>query len=605
MSSRGSGGDGNGGERQHGDMIFRLRRTRRAHPTAGLCLLASLALIAPVADAAEPAEVTITTPVRQTLQRIQEDWQAWKRGYYQNNREVAEAARASLEEAASDVGMRYLPELAAATAAYAHRSAAGGNFSRAQWALEDARALDPARPEIDLVRTSVAWQKGDYLQSASALARGLLRILRLEITRITLVHNVLLWLVLVLLVSGSCFVVVQMAVKGADLIADLCGLLSPLPTPLAFPLVAALLLWPLALPGGLPWLLLYWTVLLFGYASTSERVVLVLFVLGMAVVPVGLRMQQRAVELARSSPTRLLTALERGSLYSGLFADLEVLRGLLGEHAAVVELEADLHRRLGQWELARLRWGTVAELDPTNGAALNNLGVYHLRKQDFGSAIGYLERAGEVEPDMAEAFFNLSQAYSSSYAFGESHEALAQAKSIDRARVDAWLEQGGDDQAVSVAGSTARHGEIRAALLTQWGGEPWQDAWAQLRRELGVPVAVAVLLIALALHAVRRRFGYSDRLLGGRAARHTGTRVLRALVPGWMAAERGHGGRGVGMILLVVAIVALPAAGQLRYRLPVHVDLGSGLLLLVISLASLALFVVIRLGQEFAAGGQR
>jgi len=575
--------------------------TLRVALLAALALLASLPFAVSSQAQAESAELTLTTPVRQMLHRVREDWQAWKRAYYQNDREGAEAALASIQSAAADLGMQRLPELAATASTYASRSARSGNYTRAAWALDDARTLDPSRPETDFARATVMGRRGDYLRAVTSTFNGYLQLVRLEPTRTALLQGGVLWLILVLLVSGALFVIIQMAVKGVGLIEDLRRPFAALPLPLALVLVVVAMLWPLLFPGGGLWLLLYWAVLLFGYCAASERVVLAALLLATGVAPVILRSQQGAMELVMSPPLRLLSALENGCLYSGLFSDLEILRGLLPEHPAVVELEADLHRRIGQWEMARLRYGTLAELEPANGAALNNLGVYNLRRQDFGSAISYLLRATDAEPDLAEAFFNLSQAYSGAYAFGDSHQALAQAQKIDRERVDAWIERGESNLAIPITGSARRYREIHDALVARWHTDAPKGAWARLRGELALSVSGAALLAALLLHVVRRRFGYGRSPTTLRRSKRIGARLMRALIPGWQAAWEGQGGRGFGLVLVVVALVTLPLAGGLRYRLPVTIDIAHWPLL-ALALAGLMLVVLVRVGQEFNTG---
>ncbi len=550
------------------------------------------------------SEMVLTTPVRQTLQRVQEDWEAWQRAYFQNDRDGAEAARTSLQTLLADLGMYRLPELASAAAAYARRSAEAGNFTRADWALEDARALDETRPEVDFAAAAIYWREGDYLRSLISTVAAYGRLLRLASARTALLNNGVIWLLFVLMAAGALFVATQMAVKGADVLEDLRRPLSSWPLPAALLLAFGVLTWPLLLPHGLLWMLLFWAVLLFGYASISERVVLTLLLIAIGVVPLIVRQQQRAMDIATSPPTRLLAALENGRLYSSLFSDLEVLRGLMPNHPAVIEVTADLHRRLGQWELARLRYGALAELEPANGAALNNLGVYHIRKQDFRSAKGYLERAGEVEPGLVEPFFNLSQAFSSSYDFGESHEALAQAQKIDRARVDAWLEGGDNDLAIPVEGSARRYGEIRRELVARGRVDAMPTGLEWLRRELTLSVTSALLLAAVALHVLRRRFGYTTRIRLSRRSNSVWARLLRALIPGWHSAEEGHGGRGFGLALLVVALVALPLLSRLRYQLPIDGELATWPLLVVALLGLMAL-IMVRVGHEFTAGGRR
>ncbi len=87
-----------------------------------------------------------------------------------------------------------------------------------------------------------------------------------------------------------------MAAKGGALYQDLAGLFGRwLPRPAAVVVIAALLLWPLALPSGLLWLPLFWSLLLWGYASRSERFVLVALWLLLGLTPVAGRRAAAAV----------------------------------------------------------------------------------------------------------------------------------------------------------------------------------------------------------------------------------------------------------------------------------------------------------------------
>lgn len=571
-------------------------RRRLAPPWLVLLLALACASIA----GGQQADRRLTTPVRQSLHQIQTDWQAWQRAYYQDDRESAAAALAALRAAAGDLGFERLPELGAAAAAYAARSAASGNFPRAGWALEDARSLDPSRPEAHFAAASVAWRRGGYLSAAVATVRAHIALLRLEVTRTTLLHNVFLWLMLVVLAGGALMVIVEMAVRGGDLLDDLGRLLPALPAPLLLILGSVLFLWPLVLPFGVLWLLLYWIVLLLGYVSVSERVVLAGLLLAIGATPVLLQSEQRAMELAVSPPARLLTALENGQLYGRLFSDLEVLESLLPGNPAVIELEADLHRRLGQWELARVRYGLLLEEEPANAAALNNLGVYSLRKQDFGGATAYFTRATEAEPQLVEGFFNLNQALSREYFFGQSHEALAQAQQIDREQVDRWLEIGDAELAISIDGARARQGEIRRALTGRWRADLPASSWQRLRGEVSLSVTFGLLLVAVIIHVLRWRLGYATQGVGRRPGTDIWSRLRRALIPGWRAVREGHGVRAFLASASFVALISLPLTGGLRYRLPVDVEVGSWPLL-ALSGAGLVLLVLMRLGQELTA----
>lgn len=564
-----------------------------------LVALASLVWAGEVA-ASEVAGFPLSTPVRQSLGRLHENWQAWQRAYLQDDREAAEEALQELIQVRDPLGADKLPDLAVAAAAYAVRSAEEGNGARARWALEAAQALDPTRPETELARSTVRRREGDYLHAVADQVVGYGRILALRNERQLAAHNALLWTLYALLLSGALFVAVQMTCHGGDLLHDLRALLAPpLPDAVVLGLILGLLLAPLLLPAGLLWLLALWAVLLWGYGSISERLVVVAVVLLLALAPTLLRLQQRQVRLLLSPPQRAMVALEDRQLYGKLFSDLKVLQSTLGQHPAVIELEADLHRRLGQWEQARVRYLELLELEPANAAVLNNLGVYHFRKEEFGNAIAAFQEAVATGRPLAEVFYNLNLAYSQSYAFGDARQALAQAKEVDGARVDRWLaaDQSGT-VAIPVEGGEQRLGEIRRALQAAWSGDQPDDLLHLLRQDAAPLAAAVFLLLAGGLHLIRRRFGYGGRY--GDGDEQTGERLRRAMIPGYASLRRGRGLRAFGGILLLVAALMLPLAGALGYRLPVGYAPVPWLLWIASALA-LLLVLAVRIGRELAA----
>jgi len=196
-----------------------------------------------------------------------------------------------------------------------------------------------------------------------------------------------LWVLLVLMVTAALFVAVQMAVKGSSLLRDLRGALTGrLPPGVATALALAILFGPLALPGGLLWALLLWSALLWGYQSLSERIVTGLVWVIVAIAPVVAAGQQVRIALEQSPPLRALASFGEGRLYGTFFSDLQVLRSVLGTDAAALELLGDVHRTLGQWEVARTHYRQVLEAEPDNVAVLINFGAYSFRKGNFALA---------------------------------------------------------------------------------------------------------------------------------------------------------------------------------------------------------------------------
>ena len=128
--------------------------------------------------------------------------------------------------------------------------------------------------------------------------------------------------------AAALFVLVEVATKGSAVIADLHRALARrMPSASATLCVGLVLLWPLALPSGPLWLLLYWSALLWGYGSRSERWATVVVWLLAGFAPWIAAVEQQRVALALSPPMRALANLSEGRLYGGLFADLQVLTG--------------------------------------------------------------------------------------------------------------------------------------------------------------------------------------------------------------------------------------------------------------------------------------
>ncbi len=137
-----------------------------------------------------------------------------------------------------------------------------------------------------------------------------------------------------------------------------------------------------------------------------------------------------------------------------------------------MELVADVHRTLGQWDEARMIYRTVLDAEPQNVSVLLNLGAYHFRKADFAVANEYFLRAARAVPPPAGAFYDLSLSYSETYQFEESRKALAQAKEIDAELVDHWVRTPNVDRVLTFNGGLGRRDEIRRSLLRAWAESP-------------------------------------------------------------------------------------------------------------------------------------
>jgi len=568
---------------------------RRAASLAALgVLLAVAAAGAASVSSSQVTGVEMTAQVRQTLKQLDEQWLQW---VVQKNPQQAGAAVNDLLETARQLGMVRLPDLSAGAMAQAVQAARQQDFARAHWSLDAAERLDPGRPETAFAAATVDRLQGDWAGAAKAWLAAQPRLFTPPLERYLWLQNLVVWMLVLLLVSGGLFVAVQMLARGHALFGDLAALFARrLPRPAALTLAVLALLWPLALPAGPLWLVLYWSLLLWGYGSASERAVLVGLWLLLGASPLVIDLQRRSVAVELSPPAQAMQSLEERRLYGSLFSDLGVLRSVLPESVAVKHLLADVHRSLNQWELARALYRQVLEKEPDNTAALINLGVYAFLKGDFNGAIQSFQKAASIDPRSAAAQYDLSQAYSSSYMFDEQKAAFAKAQEIDATRVGVWMNNPAQ-RVVPVSGGLARIPEIRRGLLASWhGGEDRNAGSPLLRRGLSLFVSLSLILVAAALHLARRPFGYTERT-GEVVLEGAFDRWARVFLPGLAAAEIGEGGRSFLAILFVTGLLMLPLFGKIGAHVPWRYDPGnfaSG----IVAILGLALYLGLRLRQE-------
>jgi tetratricopeptide (TPR) repeat protein len=552
----------------------------------------------PAVRGAEPAPIGIevTPPVRQTLQQLQEQWLQWMSA---TNQQRSESIVNDLVATAHQLGMNRLPDLAFGALARAVQATRQGDGARAEWGLAAAERLDPGRPETCFAEATVARSKGQYFRVVSAWARGFVREFALPLERDLLIQSLLLWLLKLLLVTGALFVGALMATRGTGLCRDLMTFSSRfMPALVAAGIVTVILLFPLALPSAVLWLALWWSVLLFGHASSSERTVLVLLWLVLGATPLALAEQRRHLSLVLSPPLQAVSSLEQHRLYGDLFTDLGVLTAMLPDSPAVRHLLADVHTSLNQWEQARSLYRQVLEKEPRNAAALINLGAYAFYKGDWHTAIQSFQEAAAADPHSAGALFDLSQAYSRSYLFDDQRRALAQAKEIDSNLVDQWLRRGDQEHVIVTTEGLARIPEIRRTLFAAWQVQDPSRIQNDFSR-YGLPlfVSLGLILVATTFHLARRPFGYAQPEMRIRLGRGRWGSWPRIFLPGFMAAAAGDGGRSYAALLVPVALATLPWFDRFGYRIAWGYDPGSTVCW-ILTILGLTLYLGARFGWE-------
>jgi tetratricopeptide (TPR) repeat protein len=581
------------------------RRPLRAAWLAAALALAGVAGAAAQTAVSSPAGFEMTRSVQQSLKRLQELWLQWLGASLQDNPARAAETLSSLRGTARQIGFERLPDLALGAAARARQSAEEGDPARARRELEAAEALDPGRPEVAFTAAAVARRQGSWVNTAAWTARGFARLLS-PTYRGPLLERLGLWALLALLVAAAMLVVVEAAMKGSAVYGDLERWLSArMPTPAAHAISLLVLLGPGALPGGPVWLLLVWTVFLWGYGSSSERAVLGLVWLALGLAPLGAAGLERRLALEQSPPVRALDDLEAGRLAGTLFADLQVLRTALPNDADVLELVADVHRTLGQWEIARVLYRQEVAQKGEVTTALLNLGADAFRTGDFGAASGFFQRAAATTPPSAAAWYNLSLSYSESYQFEESRRALARAREIDGSRVDAWIQTPNPDRVLTFNGGLAHRAQIVDRLRATWtthGGERESGPAPGFLLRYQPPLAVVLAaLLAIVLHLVRRGHGYGEPASWLAWRTSEPARWLRAVVPALSHAEMGEGFAAGFNVLVLVVLGSLPTLANLGGDFP-NCDAVRVATLVLAALGALV-YVVVRVRGELVTTG--
>lgn len=537
-----------------------LRRSSILAPVLlGLSLLGAGRVPASEPPPPSAANFELTRGVRQSLERLQEHWLQWNAAFVQDHAARGAEATRQILTTVRQLGFTRVEDLARGAAARAIESAASGNWPRARWALESAEALDPGQAMVPLAGAIAAWKAGRIRE---ALGFGWKAVWRLGAPPHREVHfaELKLWLLLWWVLVAVTWILASLAVWASALVEDLRRWLAPaLSSGVGALLVALLLSLPLLLPGGPLWVLLWVSVWLWPYHSRVGKALSALAWLALGLVPGTADRIRERLDSTMQPPVRALNAFAEGRLYGGFLSDLQVLRSALPLEPAALELLADVHRTLGQWELARSLYAQVLEREPANAAVLLNLGGYFFRKGDFGRAVDYYRKAAEATPESAAAYYNLSMAFSDNYLFDDAREALDRARQLDAAAVDSWVRTPPAERVLTFNGSTARLRELE--LLLGRERRSGRSEAGQLRQALAPATgAAAAAVLALGVSFLRR-----NQPLGPPAFQSAeGVEGwLRTLLPPIATLADGASTRAFAWVVLLAGLLLLPLMGGL------------------------------------------
>jgi len=572
-----------------------MRRSRIRWRGAILTVVAFLCAGSLAANDRPVSEILGLTPdALSRFVELQDHWLEWLSAVAQNDAARISASLDSLMADAEDLGMRRLPDLSLGAAGRAIAFAEDERFDAASQCLSAAEELDPERSEVAFAAARVAQLQGSYGAAVRRTLEGYSRLFQNRLLRRLWRADLGHWFLFVVLAGGALYIAILMATVGIELFYDIFTFIDRfVPDMVSLIATLVLLVWPLLLPAGVFWLLVYWSILLWGYGQVSQKVILVILWVILGAAPILINKQRQHIRVALAPAVLSIESLSSGRLQGSLFSDLAALRVALPESTAVAHLVADLHTRLGEWDSARALYEALIEKEPRNGSALLNLGVCHLHQGDQAQAMLHFQKAAESLEADAAARFNMSQVLSELYRFSEAERELRIAQRLAPRKVGQWLQQVASRRAIILDGGLQRTDEIRDQLVLSWRSEEAEGRWSAVwPRVLSLPLAIAFLVMAAGLHLIVRRgeraaFKPAEKLAPEGTWRST-------LLVGLAEVENDRPLKGFFVILLLVMLVSLPWAAELGYRLPwIYGPGGGGAAIL--ATVGLAIFVLVRL----------
>ena len=524
---------------------------------------------------------------------LQDHWLEWLSAVAQDDSSRAAAALDRLLADARGLGLKRLPDLSLGAAERAITFADEGRFDTAARCLSAAERLDPGRSEVAFAAARVARMQDQTIVAFRQSLEGLSRLYQDSLMRRLWRADLMHWAFFIVLASGAVYVTFLMATLGAELFHDVHSYASRfVPDMAALAITLVLLVWPLLLPAGVFWLLIYWSILLWGYGQTSQKVILVVLWVVMGTAPILINAQRQQVRVALAPTVLSIESLASERLQGSLFTDLAALRAALPSSSAVSHLLADLHCRLGEWDSSRALYEQLLEDEPENGSAHLNLGVCYLHQGDQAQAMMHFQKAAGSSDAGAAARFNMSQVLSELYRFREAERELRIAQRVAPRRVGEWLRQVADQRVIILDGGLGRTDEIRQELVTSWRGEESEAGSSAWPSFLSLPLAIAFLVLAAGLYFIVRRgeraeFEPADQVAPEGTWRST-------LLVGFSELENGRPLKSFVLILILVCLLSLPWAVKLGYRIPWIYGPGvSGAAL--VAAVGLGIFVLLRL----------
>ncbi len=421
-----------------------------------------------------------------------------------------------LTDTGKSYGIKTYPLYASAAAGLAGQADKAGSKDVANWASKAATQLDPKSPAVNFALADRAAARKTWVEALKLNARGFAQVFLTYRTRLLSKADSLICLVLAITLMAGVFALTLFFRYGRAMAHDFRELLSQRfrggsVSVLAF----ALLFLPLFVWLGPLWLMFYWFVIFFGYASAVERAVIVVVALMLATLPIALDAAANWTAGVDSPVLLSAIASEEQSYQPEALRRMQELVSAIPDNADLHLLMGNLQVQDGNEAQANIHYRRSAELKESAGAHVN-IGNLHFLDNDFPASITEYEKAQQLDSRLAIAYYNHSVASGELYRFDEQGQQLEQAKKIDRAGVERILSNPPTQKIVMYRPPITQAWELAATTShkgsTVFGSYSSFDPSVSAVNPMSAGAALSIVL-AVALWLKRRPRGFAGQCI--------------------------------------------------------------------------------------------
>ncbi|HEY6148622.1 MAG TPA: hypothetical protein VIZ69_13030, partial [Thermoanaerobaculia bacterium] len=382
-------------------------------------------------------------------------------------------------------------------------------MDRAARAYDAAIELDDANFDAVVSRMGFLIRTRRFALASQQVPDAISALVAVRESRLSAASAFAVWTSAALIAALFGFILVLAAKNWSRIAHDLRERSRRLGGAAAVPLGIVIAALPLAFGLGPGWILLYWGVLVFPYATSRERAALIAGFLAAGLLAPTLAAISRENIIERSplwvAAVDLDERREDGSAEDGLrqastvFSEDPDVWFLLGMYA---DRSGDSDRAIASYERA-----SVA--DPADYRPFLNRGNVHFRDGDFKEAIRDYEAAAQRAQN-AQIHYNLAVARGEAYDFDGQTAAMARARSLSARDVSLWTDHPTLSRVISAGYPLSR----ARRRIEEWNRQPKSRRLPghappfSLLGFFATPFALGPLLAigaALALTAVREK----------------------------------------------------------------------------------------------------